>query len=130
MASKLPLPSILETLLRPANVPPVLYHYTTQAGLLGIITSREIWATHTQYLNDSQEFQHAVAVAMSQVALKLAAESNEDRKTVLQRMLDGLMPSIETINVFVCSFSECGDSVAQWRAYGDATGGFAVGFWG
>jgi hypothetical protein len=30
-----------------------LYHYTTQSGLLGIIWQREIWATHTQYLNGS-----------------------------------------------------------------------------
>jgi hypothetical protein len=40
--------------------PGILYHYTTQTGLLGIITSGEIWASHTQYLNDVREFPHAI----------------------------------------------------------------------
>lgn len=39
--------------------PAILYRYTTQRGLLGIISSKEIWATHTQYLNDAREFRHA-----------------------------------------------------------------------
>ena len=38
--------------------PEVLYHYTTQAGLIGIIRGAEIWATHTQYLNDRREYIH------------------------------------------------------------------------
>jgi len=37
-----------------------LYHYTTQSGFMGIVSNKEIWATHTQYLNDSKEFLHAV----------------------------------------------------------------------
>jgi hypothetical protein len=32
-----------------------LYHYTNQAGLLGIIKTKEIWATHHQCLNDTRQ---------------------------------------------------------------------------
>ena len=35
--------------------------------------------------------------------------------------------SPEGINVCVCSFSEAGDSLSQWRAYGGSSG-FAIGF--
>jgi hypothetical protein len=40
-----------------------LYHYTTQEGLLGIVKNREIWATHTQYLNDRLEYKHALEIS-------------------------------------------------------------------
>ena len=40
--------------------PPILYHYTTPAGLLGIVGNQEIWASHTQYLNRRREFAHTV----------------------------------------------------------------------
>ncbi len=38
-----------EALSRRPNNP--LYHYTGQTGLLGIIREKQIWATHTPYLN-------------------------------------------------------------------------------
>lgn len=37
---------------------PELFHYTSVAGLEGILTSQCLWATHWQYLNDSAELQH------------------------------------------------------------------------
>ena len=33
----------------------LLYHYTTQKGLLGILDKKCIWATHLRYLNDTSE---------------------------------------------------------------------------
>lgn len=38
----------------------LLYHYTTQAGLLGILGSKSIWCTNTLFLNDPTEFSHAI----------------------------------------------------------------------
>ena len=35
--------------------PGLLYHYTDQKGLSGIIDSGNIWATHFRFLNDTSE---------------------------------------------------------------------------
>lgn len=35
--------------------PPRLYHYTDTRGLLGILDSQQLWATHAFYLNDATE---------------------------------------------------------------------------
>jgi hypothetical protein len=43
-----------EHLQRP--VPEFLYHYTSQDGLLGIISSASLWATNISYMNDATEF--------------------------------------------------------------------------
>jgi hypothetical protein len=40
-----------------------LCHYTSQRGLMGILTDRAMWATDANYLNDSQEVIYAVNLA-------------------------------------------------------------------
>jgi hypothetical protein len=46
-----------------AKAPGILYHYTGQAGLLGIIERRELWCTKVQYMNDATEFGRALDMA-------------------------------------------------------------------
>ncbi|HXC42362.1 MAG TPA: DUF2971 domain-containing protein [Candidatus Dormibacteraeota bacterium] len=110
-----------------------LYHYTTQAGLLGIIKDRQIWATHTQYLNDRREFLHAVDLVRGEIQRFLDERNTGQeaasavRVEALNRMREMLLMSPEHINVCVCSFSEDSDSLSQWRAYGGSSG-FAIGF--
>src|SRR6266568_442547 len=41
---------------------PRLYHYTSQEGLLGILSSKTLWATRIQSLNDSTEFAYTLAL--------------------------------------------------------------------
>ena len=47
-----------------STVPSMLYHYTTQVGLMGIVESKEIWATQIEYLNDGMELIYAFDLAM------------------------------------------------------------------
>jgi hypothetical protein len=109
--------------------PDVLYHYTTVQGLHGIFSSQEIWATHTQYLNDQREFRHAIFLAEEELAHMLENEEDGGRRQKITEMQKGLDRSQESINVCVCSFSAEGDTLSQWRAYG-GSGGFAIGFSG
>jgi hypothetical protein len=48
-------PAFAEHLQQP--IPEVLYHYTNQEGLLGVVTSASLWATHISYMNDAMEFE-------------------------------------------------------------------------
>jgi len=113
-----------EVLSRKPEVP--LYHYTSQSGLLGIIDKREIWATHTQYLNDRREYLLALELVQNEIDA-LRATVNEEDRNVLDDMKNGLS-GVEKMNVCVCSFSEEQDSLSQWRAYGAGSSGFAIGF--
>lgn len=105
-----------------------LYHYTQQDGFLGIIQGAEIWATHTQYLNDLREYLHAVDMVRDQIRA-IQAFGDPSLRQILQEMEAGL-DGIESMNVCVCSFSEERDSLSQWRAYGASSSGFAIGFSG
>lgn len=109
--------------------PDVLYHYTTQVGLLGIVKNKEIWATHTQYLNDQREYIHALDMIQEEIEAVINVTTNPQHMILLNDMMTDVS-GIESINVCVCSFSEDRDSLPQWRAYGDTTSGFAIGFSG
>jgi hypothetical protein len=41
-----------------------LFHYTTAAGLLGILNTANIWATDLRFLNDVQEAVYAYDIAV------------------------------------------------------------------
>src|SRR4051812_1721719 len=107
-----------------ATPPRFLYHYTDQNGLLGIVKHKKIWATHHQYLNDTQEYLHAKGLVRDEIEGRLKA-ANADSRPLLETLcstLDG--KGNEDVNLYVASFSEDGDSLAQWRAYGGPTAGF------
>lgn len=110
--------------------PALLYHYTDQKGLLGIINKREIWASHHQCLNDTQEYLHAKGLVHDEIEKRSAASRTESR-SLFEAMRSALYgPGNEEVNLYVASFSEDGDSLPQWRAYGGQAAGFALGFSG
>jgi hypothetical protein len=47
--------SVGESILKTSEVYNKVYHYTTWDGLLGILKTRSLWATHYRFLNDYSE---------------------------------------------------------------------------
>ncbi len=107
--------------------PRILYHYTTQAGLLGIVSSREIWATKIQFLNDTSEFSLALEIAHGFLTKQKTNKSSSRIRSRAAAFLDEV-ESIRYLNICVCSFSENGDSLSQWRGYGAGGSSYALGF--
>jgi len=42
--------------------PKILYHYTSQDGLIGILKDRNLWASKIHYMNDSKEFSQTLHI--------------------------------------------------------------------
>ena len=98
--------------------PELLYHYTDQKGLIGILQSRNIWASHIRYLNDSSEGKLFIKRFS-----ELLKEAGTEKKTV--KIMENL---VDQQHVFIASFSELGDSLSQWRAYSGGGGVYSIGF--
>jgi len=105
-----------------------LYHYTTTPGLISIIEQQELWATDIFYLNDQKEFRWGVDLAIRQLETRKGQITSElaTRYESMVRVLHDTGP-LQQYPVYVCSFSEEGDDLSQWRAY-CPLGGFAIGF--
>ena len=101
----------------------------TSTGFKGIVESRELWATHIQYLNDAQEFDYAADLA-KQVVEERDRASAEPRRAHRSRRLSDLASVRMGVPQYVCvaSFSEVGDALSQWRGYCPNGAGYSIGF--
>ncbi|MDF2554113.1 MAG: hypothetical protein K0R60_8 [Microbacterium sp.] len=107
----------------------MLYHYTTAAGLAGILSSRSLWATDTRYLNDSYELQ---------LLDEEAREVLSSNPSSLPRWPE-VAPAITTAllimssrgrgrTAYSVSFCTNPDLLSQWRGYGAGQQAFAIMF--
>jgi hypothetical protein len=116
------------SILPEKQCPEVLYHYTTQAGIIGILDGQSIWMTQLRFLNDEQEFHHAVTLLKEKIESRIETAPDEATRTTLKRMHKEFETGFWHSSVCVCSFCEDGDSLTQWRGYGGPTSGFSIGF--
>ncbi|KQN51236.1 hypothetical protein ASE99_24270 [Serratia sp. Leaf51] len=108
-------------------LPRMLYHYTDQAGFLGIAGNQELWATKIQYLNDNREFNLAADIAGDILQDKLKKTSNERIAQTIKDLSLRILKMGKT-NICVCSFSEKADLLSQWRGYSRGMAGYCLGF--
>jgi hypothetical protein len=101
-----------------------LFHYTTPAGVLGILQDNSIWASSAYHLNDAAEFRYALNFIAGRLELRLKHEHGP-MSEAYGELLEMLRGMAEKIQVFIASFSEHGDLLSQWLAY-SGRNGYAV----
>lgn len=106
-----------------------LYHYTSAAGLEGICTKNEFWATEYHFLNDSTEFQIGTEVFCEVLSKNI---TDSDISSTLISNLRAEMTRLETpgelgqkiaySGKYVISFCLDNDSILMWSEYSDFMG--------
>lgn len=110
------------------TVDQTLYHYTGIGGLLGIVDSRVIWASHVYYLNDSKEILHACEVLGTLLSKRPEVKDLTEREFIKQ-FRDWLTTfRRDAFHVFVFSLSEERSLLSQWRSYTPHGKGVSLGF--
>jgi hypothetical protein len=107
--------------------PKMLFHYTSAAGLLGIIQSKTIWSTNIRYLNDTKEYALALEIARAILEMRTKRARSNFERGLIKVMSDSLEPA-EGTDIFVSSFSQQGDQLSQWRGYCPSGSGYSIGF--
>ena len=110
-------------------LPETLYHYTDSHGLLGIVETQKLWATHVSFLNDDSEVEYPLKL-LAEAGTRLRSAS-EAGSTVTQRifeLVDQITSATTPPDTFVASLCANGDLLSQWRGYGGQGGGYAIGF--
>lgn len=108
-------------------------HYTSQTGLMGIISSETLWATNIKFLNDEQEFQHALELIRGLIPKSKITPDHRDHAVYTQFVeqlveeLDGLDKYV-TESIYTFSFSQETDLLSQWRGYCPENNGFCLVF--
>jgi len=107
--------------------PPILYHYTSMQGLLSIVETGRIRATHIRYLNDWSEAETMWTFVLKRLQERRDSVKSPEESAYLSEILD-LAHTRRLPNEFVASFSEEGDDLSQWRSYCHGEAGFSIGF--
>lgn len=118
----------LLTRLEQTPEPQIIYHYTTDLGLRGILTSGKLWLTDIFSLNDPSELKHGYSLAVSALEERVSLEPRE-----VKVFADGFKSALDwgikkSAYYFACCLSHEGDELGQWRAYAGDGRGYALGF--
>jgi Protein of unknown function (DUF2971) len=126
------LPRLLSSNLLPEfpvkRLPKLLYHYTDSAGLIGILDTQELWATHADYLNDSREMQYGRDLIVSELDSARNNAPTESAQSCLEQTALCITVGNPDFDHYLVCFCEKGDLLSQWRGYGDRGAGYAIGF--
>lgn len=131
-------------LKRHAAPPSLLHHYTTADGLLGLLKSKRLWATHAAFLNDPSELRYAAQLIGEVLEEAIPLDEKEAEGGFLSRFVTTLLKgqsakawiselvsaSRDRAEVYLACFCQNGDLLSQWRGYGGAGDGYSVGFAG
>ena len=122
------------------DTPPNLFHYTDTVGLLGILYSQQLWATHAFYLNDATEINYTYEL-IEEIYRNLIEQAKPDEKAktdsnhplwkyrdFLHRLSYKTARAKPNPDVYVTCFCEKDDLLSQWRGYGNRGSGYAIGF--
>jgi hypothetical protein len=105
-----------DVLVRPV---PDLFHYTNEAGLIGILRTRALWASDARRLNDKMEITYAEKLIRETLDSEIPNVPPEFR-----RWLGAFKFVVDAVasrqRMFVASFCERGDHLGQWRGYAGA----------
>jgi hypothetical protein len=122
--------------------PRTVYHYTNYAGLVGILSGNEIWASNYNFLNDVSEKRYAATQA-SKALGSIPVDTSEWKKRVMDDLrhalgLGGKLPDylrtrdllrlrkyfeIQNSQLYVASFCREPDLLSMWRGYGSPSRG-------
>lgn len=102
-----------------------LYHYTTTAGLQGIIASKSIWTSDYRFLNDTSEFRYGWKIVVDAIDRREA--EIRSRSSFAWQTYELFMRDRDKAYAFVGSLTSEGDLLSQWRGYNGGQG-FAIGF--
>ncbi len=108
--------------------PDILYHYTDAGGLLGIVTSKCLWASEVWYMNDTREALYGLdTIKRALKSMTPASGEESDVHEEALKRLANLPNQDDIVQSYIACLSKEGDQLSQWRAYGRPRG-FSVGF--
>lgn len=102
-----------------------LYHYTSLAGLIGVLDTGELWASELRSLNDTTELTRGLDL-LARAASEHPNSASDDQvrrqfvEWIEQRSGYGPM-------MFAAAFTEEGNLLSQWRGYCPAGAGVSFG---
>lgn len=116
--------------MRPHGLAPI-YHYTSVAGALAILTTQTIWLSSAATMNDHAEgkwLEQRLLDHETERAMSMGQARSLDESEAMRAMWQLVFSSALAPQAYLACFSAAPDMLSQWRAYADDGQGIAIGF--
>ena len=101
-----------------------LYHYTSIASLIGILSKKELWLGNTANMNDKKEIIYFIEELQNAVS----EDIDPEKRDICNEFFDKLYSRLKNEYPFAASFSTLKDNAAQWERYADNAQGACIVF--
>jgi len=105
----------------------IIYHYTNIQGLEGIIKSKSFWMTDFKYMNDYKEIIHGLELVDNIVRDLEKYNKYEEKEEYFNIWKKFIKKGIKKRICISCFSADDGDSLSQWRGYGNNGAGISIG---
>ena len=112
---------------------PLIFHYTSGNGLIGIIKNRCVWATGSNFMNDPVEVSFAARVLVDELRVQSPPPGTQQRLDEAIALLEkayidpNSRDQYREDRLFIGSFSDRDDRLTLWRNYSGPSGA-CIGF--
>ncbi len=108
-----------------------IFHYCNLKKLEGILSSKKLWLTPVQTMNDGTEVDHLYNVIFPEVKEIIISETPPQFLSSVGEVLS-LVDSNSKLHIanmpYCACFSDDGDLLSQWQRYADDGTGVSIGF--
>jgi len=104
--------------------PETLYHYTDVAGLMGILGTQQLWASHAGLLNDESEL--TLTLGLLNEIIRREPELGDSNPAADTLMINVASNLWYFYDAYIVCFCTEGDLLSQWRGYA-RPGGYSIG---
>jgi hypothetical protein len=119
-------PSPTLNALRDRSPPEFLYHYASNAAMIGIAEAGSVYATHIHFLNDTGEMRYGRVLLFDEIDMIVKGLTSDDERDFVEQIRNNVAFYSEISPAFLTSF--CDDlSLAMFRMYCLPDEGFALG---
>lgn len=121
------------------KMPPILYHYCSVETMFSILQNYTVWLSDMEQMNDKTELKYfcdIIDIMLHDILDSFQGKYESDLLNVVRDVLEEQVSNVRNrltrltyhTKNYSCCFSENGDLLSQWRAYGDDGHGVAIGF--
>ncbi|MDR6664276.1 DUF2971 domain-containing protein [Rhizobium sp. 1399] len=108
---------VVERIFDETKIPDSLFHYTSAAGLLGILGQHKLWFSDAAFMNDGSEALHGLRV-MSHVIDEFMKDQPDEFKEAADRLKTEVSDAMRKFQPLIFCMSARDNLLNQWRDYG------------
>ena len=108
---------VIQRIYKDSTIPPSLFHYTSAAGLIGIVSSHKLWFSDAAFMNDGSEATYGLQILSLSID-EFMGEKTDAEKAAGEALKEEVENALKHFQPIIFCMSARNNLLNQWRDYG------------